>query len=148
MNIDSVSSKDSILYLWGVWPQVPECLQVMKAWGFDFVSGFPWIKMTKSYTFQPVGGYWILGVSEYCLIGKKGKASPPIPSKRYLGIISPSFRHSKKPNSIHDMAETLPGPYLELFARESREGWTVVGNQIDKQSNYKKTNEVNMEMFK
>lgn len=134
MPVKELSDRNGVLYLWGVWPKVPECLQVMSAWGYSFVSGFPWIKMTSSFVFQPVGGYWVLGVSEYVLIGKKGNAHPPEPADRYLGIISPSLKHSKKPESIHDMAETLPGPYLELFARRERKGWDCFGNQFEEDS--------------
>jgi len=72
-------------------------------------------------------GYWVAGCSEYVLIGRRGKVSPPN-TDNYLGLIGPAFEHSRKPDDVHDIAENLPGPYLELFAHRTRAGWTVFGN--------------------
>ena len=33
--------------------------------------------------------------------------------------------------SIHAAAETLPGPYLELFASRTGSGWAVFGNDVE-----------------
>ena len=91
--------------------------------------------MSESFTLQGAIGFWVLGVSEYVLIGVRGNAKPPDPSERYLGIIAPNFKHSKKPESVHVIAETLPGPHLELFAREARIGWTCFGNEVAQANN-------------
>ena len=135
MPVSKLSKKDSVLFLWGTWPLLPECYKVMKAWGFEYKSGFPWIKLSESFTLQGAIGFWVLGVSEYVLIGVRGNAKPPDPSERYLGIIAPNLKHSKKPKSVHDIAETLPGPRLELFAREARIGWTCFGNEVAQANN-------------
>jgi len=38
--------------------------------------------------------------------------------------------HSRKPNEIFDLIESCsPGKYLELFARGTRPGWSVWGDQ-------------------
>jgi N6-adenosine-specific RNA methylase IME4 len=43
-------------------------------------------------------------------------------------------RHSKKPVELYDMIELCsPGPHLELFARETRKGWTQWGDEIPPQ---------------
>ena len=48
-------------------------------------------------------------------------------------VIAPSREHSRKPDGIHGRIERLvAGPYLELFARQQRPGWTVWGNETDK----------------
>mgnify|MGYP006311238525 FL=1 len=40
--------------------------------------------------------------------------------------------HSRKPDELYDIIEACSsGPYLELFARGSRPGWHVWGNQSD-----------------
>ena len=40
-------------------------------------------------------------------------------------------RHSEKPEEFYRIVEELsPGPYLELFGRKRREGWTVLGNEL------------------
>ena len=39
-------------------------------------------------------------------------------------------RHSAKPDNVHLLVEKhFPGPYLEIFGRRSREGWTILGNE-------------------
>jgi len=40
--------------------------------------------------------------------------------------------HSRKPDEFYGIVEACsPGPYLELFARGTRPGWAVWGNQAD-----------------
>ena len=47
------------------------------------------------------------------------------------GLLAERMQHSRKPDSLHDVAETMPGPRLELFARRARPGWTVWGNEVE-----------------
>lgn len=128
MPVSQLAAPDCILFLWGTWPKLPQVLQVMAAWGFAHVTGLPWIKTTQEG--RPVYGlgYWIAGCSEYILIGRRGKVSPPA-TEHYLGLVGPALEHSRKPDDIHALAAQLPGPYLELFARRQRSGWTVFGNE-------------------
>jgi len=138
MPLDQLADKNCVLFLWGTWPKLPEALQVMQAWGFKYVTGLPWVKTTTNnlkntpiseITLNYGVGYWVRGVSEFILIGRRGNVSAP-KLKGFLGIISPNLNHSHKPNSIHEIAEAMEGPYLELFARRSRPGWTVFGNEV------------------
>jgi N6-adenosine-specific RNA methylase IME4 len=40
--------------------------------------------------------------------------------------------HSRKPEDAYDLIEACsPGPRLELFARERREGWVQWGDELD-----------------
>jgi hypothetical protein len=46
-------------------------------------------------------------------------------------IMAPVMEHSVKPDEVHARIERLlAGPYLELFARAERPGWTTWGNEI------------------
>ncbi len=74
-------------------------------------------------------GYWTRGCSEPLLIARRGKARPPAES--FVGLLSPNLEHSRKPENLYDYAESMEGPYLELFARRPRDGWDSWGNQID-----------------
>jgi N6-adenosine-specific RNA methylase IME4 len=129
MPVPELAADNCILFLWGTWPKLPEAVDLMKVWGFEHVTGFPWVKTNKrdSDPFYGVG-FWVAGCSEYVLIGRKGQVSPP--KVKYLGLLSPTLGHSRKPDSVHELAEKLSGPYLELFARRSRPDWTVFGNEI------------------
>jgi hypothetical protein len=45
-------------------------------------------------------------------------------------ILSPRREHSRKPDEIYERIEELvEGPYIELFARASRDGWESWGDQ-------------------
>jgi N6-adenosine-specific RNA methylase IME4 len=48
--------------------------------------------------------------------------------------MAPRGRHSEKPEEVYNRIERLvDGPYLELFARRERPGWTCLGHGIDGQ---------------
>lgn len=130
MPVPLLAADDCILFLWGTWPKTPEVLDLLVVWGFEFVTGFPWVKLTNGGGISYGVGYWVRGCSEYVFIGRRGNVSPPR-LEGFLGLMSPNLRHSHKPDSIHEIAEALPGPYLELFARRPRQGWTVFGNEIE-----------------
>ncbi len=135
--VADIAADDCVLLEWCTWPQMQEGLRVMNAWGFGYVTGFPWVKVTDvSMTLWgqltidvPYGiGFWTRGASEYVLIGRKGNVSPP--TDGFIGLLSPNLAHSRKPDSLHQYAESLPGPYVELFARRARKGWDIWGNQV------------------
>jgi len=45
-------------------------------------------------------------------------------------VIGPRREHSRKPDEVYSRIERLaPGPYLEMFSRQSRVGWDAWGNQ-------------------
>jgi N6-adenosine-specific RNA methylase IME4 len=135
--VGAMAADDCVLLEWCTWPQLQEGIKVMNAWGFDYITGFPWIKVTDvSKTLWgeltidvPYGiGFWARGCSEFVLIGRRGNAKPP--SDGFIGLLSPNLHHSRKPESLHHYAMSLPGPYLELFARRPYEGWDIWGNQV------------------
>lgn len=128
------SAENSVLLLWGTWPKLPLALQTMTAWGFEYITGFPWIKLDRNGVPNYGMGYWVRGCSEFIFIGRKGDVSPPR-LEGFLGLMSPNFHHSRKPDSLHEYAETLPGPYLELFARRDRPNWYCFGNQFEEIEN-------------
>lgn len=135
MPVSQLAAKDGVLFLWGTWPLLPEALRVMTAWGYTYKTGFPWVKINQNMALSPGVGFWVRGVSEFIFIGVRGNAKCPIPEKRYMGIIAPNLKHSRKPDSVHQIAETLKPPYLELFAREGRIGWTCFGNEVTQANN-------------
>jgi len=123
---------DSALFLWGTWPMLPDALRIVDAWGFTYKTGWPYVKTHLNRNIFYGVGRWIRGATEYVLMGVRGKVRPNTEMKNYMGIISPNLTHSRKPSSVHQIAETLPGPYLELFARRTYPGWTVFGNEVER----------------
>lgn len=132
--VQAVADKDAVLFLWACNSQLPEALATMEAWGFDYVSLLTWVKMTKDNSRPAIGlGYRFRGVTEQLMFGvrKGGRTYSPPPAQRKPGIImSPRREHSKKPDEQWPYIECYPGPYLEMFSRERREGWTCLGNEI------------------
>lgn len=137
--VQGVSADDSVLFLWTTWPQLCEGLEVIKAWGFNYVTGLPWIKILGQPSCDLWGeldikpqygtGFWIRGCTEPILIARRGKVSPK--SGDLVGLLSENLRHSRKPDNIYHIAERLEGPYLEMFCRRPRKGWDVFGNEVN-----------------
>jgi N6-adenosine-specific RNA methylase IME4 len=139
--VADVAAEDCVLFMWACWPMLPEALKVIDAWGFTYKTcGFDWMKannrqpdMFREDADVQVGmGYWTRANSEPCLLATRGKPKRLNADVR-MGIIEPRRQHSRKPDCVHGRIERLvAGPYLELFARTPREGWTVWGNETDK----------------
>ena len=131
---------DCVLLLWCSWPMLPEALQVIAAWGFEYKTcGFDWMKahaaqieMFRDDADALMGmGYWTRANTEPCLLATRGKPKRLHADVR-MGIIEPRREHSRKPDCVHGRIERLvAGPYVELFARERRPGWSAFGNQLD-----------------
>jgi N6-adenosine-specific RNA methylase IME4 len=121
------SDIDSVLYLWATAPKLEEALQVLNAWGFTYKTCAVWDKERKGM------GYWFRIQHELLLVGVKGNFATPEPENRFDSIFrSPREEHSKKPEIVYEMIEQMfpTAKYLEVFARNIREGWASWGNQI------------------
>ena len=131
--IKNISEKDCILFLWVTFPCLLEGLKVMKEWGFKYKTcGFNWITSNKvSDTWFFGMGHWTRANSELCLIGTKGTIKRK--SNKVSQIIDTHIEeHSKKPNIVRERIVELVGdlPRIELFARQTSEGWDSWGNEI------------------
>ena len=134
LNVESITSEDCILFLWVTFPKLQESFSVIKSWGFEYKTvGFVWIKKNKKQTNTNFWGMgrWTRSNAEICLIATKGK-----PKRINAGIHSviehPIMQHSKKPNIVRDKIVELVGdlPRIELFARETTDGWDSWGNEV------------------
>ena len=125
------SAEDCVLLMWATSPLLPRALEVMAAWGFTYKSvAFTWAKQNKRSPGFFVGlGYWTRANCEYCLLGTRGAPKRNARDVRQL-IVAPRREHSRKPDETYDRIERLVGgPYLEMFARQSRPGWDAWGLQ-------------------
>ena len=114
------------VFLWAVGPFVAsgEASDLLKSWGFVPRSMLFWYKNTGLGV-----GYWFRGDCEPIIFASK-KGSPAIRTNERSLFSSKRLRHSAKPETLHAIAEKhFPGPYLELFGRRGREGWTILGNE-------------------
>jgi N6-adenosine-specific RNA methylase IME4 len=123
------------LYLWCPNALLPQGLEVMKAWGFSYKSNIVWHKVRKDGGSDGRGvGFYFRNVTELILFGVKGKSARTLaPGRRQVNLLATRKReHSRKPDEQYEIIEACsPGPFLELFARGTRKGWSSWGNQAD-----------------
>jgi len=133
LDMTFVGAANCALVMWATAPMLPQALQVMSAWGFKFKTAGAWAKQSSTGTKWAFGtGYIFRSAAEFILVGTRGEPKVRSRSIRNL-IVAPVREHSRKPAETHEMCEALfDGPYLEMFAREPRPGWTVWGNQTNK----------------
>jgi N6-adenosine-specific RNA methylase IME4 len=115
------------LWLWTTNAFLFQCPRVIESWGFEYKSVFVWCKPQMG-----IGNY-LRVAHEFLLFAVRGRApfrACDIRSwKEYA-----RGEHSSKPEPIRrDVIERAsPGPYLELFGRREIDGWSVWGNQVER----------------
>ena len=133
--VSGLSATMSHLYLWVPNALLPEGLQVMAAWGYQYKSNIVWHKLRKDGGSDGRGvGFYFRNVTELVLFGVRGKSARTLqPGRTQVNYLGTRKReHSRKPDELYGIIEACsPGPRLELFARGARPGWTVWGNQAD-----------------
>lgn len=72
--VQSIAAENCALFLWVTFPNLPEGIDTIKAWGFRYATiGFNWVKRNKKSPswFWGCGNYTRAN-SEICLLGMKG----------------------------------------------------------------------------
>lgn len=133
MPVSQIAADKSHLYLWVPNALLPEGLEVMKAWGFEYKGNIVWEKVRKDG--EPDGrgvGFYFRNVTEILLFGVRGTNNRTLaPARSQVNLIRTQKReHSRKPDEIIPIIESCSsGPFIELFARGDRAGWAMWGNQ-------------------
>ncbi|HTS17461.1 MAG TPA: MT-A70 family methyltransferase [Verrucomicrobiae bacterium] len=125
------------LYLWVPNALIAEGLEVMKRWGFTYKTNLVWYKIRKDGGPDGRGvGFYFRNVTELVLFGVRGSMRTLPPGRRQVNLLPKCKReHSRKPDELYPIIEACsPGPYLELFARHARQGWTQWGNEMVEKS--------------
>ena len=130
---------DCALFLWATDPLLPKAFELIEAWGFTYKTvGFYWAKTNKRANPDALSpddfftgmGYWSRANVEQCLLATRGSPQRMAKDVRRL-VISPRREHSRKPDEVYSRIQRLvPGPYLELFSRGTRDGWDAWGDQV------------------
>ena len=138
--VSNISDDNSHLYLWTTNNYLESAISVMKAWGFAYKTKITWVKgvANQNGTFSlenPGLGQYFRGVDEVCLFGVRGSLPyRVVDGKRQQGktvIIAPRREHSRKPDEMMRMIETVSYPdRIELFARREADGWDCWGDQV------------------
>jgi len=132
--VADVAAKNAHLYLWVPNALLPDGLRVLNEWGFRYVSNIVWAKRRKDGGPDGRGvGFYFRNVTEVLLFGVRGSMRTLAPARSQVNMIESRKReHSRKPDEQYNLIEQCsPGPFLEMFARHPREGWTVWGDESD-----------------
>lgn len=120
--VADLTDQDAHLYLWITNRSLYKGFALLSEWGFRYITCLTWCKPSIG-----MGNYY-RGSTEHVLFGVRG--SQPL-KRRDVGTWFAASRpggHSSKPPEFYAMVESCsPGPYLEMFARQERPGWTVWG---------------------
>lgn len=131
MEIQNIADENCHLYMWVTNNFLAEGLDIMRHWGFRYVTTITWQK-------DRIGlGQYFRGNTEHCLFGVKGNLPYKVSDegKRLqgtTGFCAKRGEHSVKPEQMRAMIERVSyEPRVEIFAREEHDGWDCLGNEID-----------------
>lgn len=133
MPVGDLALPQSHLYLWVPNALVADGLKVMEAWGFTYKTCLVWYKIRKDGGPDGRGvGFYFRNVTELILFGTRGKLRTKQLGRKQVNLLATQKReHSRKPDELYMLIQGCsPGPYLELFARQTWGGWTAWGNEI------------------
>ena len=123
---------DATLFMWRVSSMQEEALELVRAWGFVPKSEIVWAKRTANNKRWFGMGRRVRMEHEVAIIATRGR--PKVLDRSVRSIFEakvPGGRHSAKPEEFYDLVEKLcVGPFVELFARRVRSGWTCRGNEV------------------
>lgn len=128
LKVSDIAEKDCLLFMWVTSPHLQQGITLMNSWGFNYATiAFVWDKQKTN------PGFYTLSQCEICLVGKRGKIPKPRGQRNIRQLVS-SLRgeHSQKPNEVRKRIELMfpSQTKIELFARETVEGWDAWGNQV------------------
>lgn len=114
------------VYLWVTHRYLPSALEIFEHWRVDYECILTWI---KNVGFTPYS--WMYS-TEHVLFGRIGSL-PLLQNGLRVDFNAVVREHSRKPNEFFELVRKVsPEPRIEFFAREQHEGFTAVGDEIDK----------------
>lgn len=120
-----LATDDARLFLWTTTSFLRESFDVIDAWGFEYKSQVIWCKPQMG-----IGNYCRVSHEILMIAAKKGPWDERDKNIKSW-LVEPRGKHSKKPDAFRRIVERLsPGPYLEMYGREAKDGWTTYGNQV------------------
>ena len=128
LRVADLADPDALLFLWATSPMLDQALDLMRAWGFKYMTvGFVWDKVKVN------PGYYTMSQCELCLVGKRGRIPSPRGARniRQL-VVAPRGAHSAKPEEVRKRIEAMfpQQKRVELFARRIVPGWHAWGNEV------------------
>lgn len=156
---DVMDQDEAYVFLWTTSPFIPDALEILKAWNFKYVTTLCWYKNTGlGVGFWFRGCHELVLVAKRAKGPSIRTGEKSVFSTIEDGAFeSKRLRHSAKPPILHELIEerrdpytferkrkdaegkeiisqgetpaSFPGPYIEIFSRLDRPGWTMLGNE-------------------
>lgn len=128
--VEELCRPDAALFFWVIGSMLPQALDVLGCWGFDFKTvGFIWDKGKMGL------GYHTRAEAEQCWIATRGKGYIRQSKAVRQMVRCPSAEHSRKPAEVRQRIDQLVGavPKIELFARGTPPpGWAFWGKEANR----------------
>jgi len=119
------------LYLWVTNSFMRQGYELLDAWGFREKTIITWVKQTKSGKVNFGFGHYFRNATEHVIFAVR-ENMPTLRADQANILFGIRSGHSKKPERIYRLVEMMsPPPYLELFSRHQRTGWSVWGNEVE-----------------
>ncbi len=122
MPIGKIADDNCHLYLWVTNRSLPKAFRLIEAWGFRYITCLTWVKPSIGM------GNYFRGSTEQVLFCVKGSQ---MLKRRDVGThfeAPRGDRHSAKPDEFYNLVESCSyGPYIDIFGRQGRKGWSVWG---------------------
>jgi N6-adenosine-specific RNA methylase IME4 len=129
--VASWTARNAHLYLWTTNKFMCEAHALAVGWGFDPKTIITWGKVHDNGTPSRKMGFYYRSATEHIVFAVRGhlRLTDPDPAPSTL-ILHRRLPHSVKPDAFYDMVERYsPGPYLDVFSRRARLGWTTWGDE-------------------
>lgn len=129
-------AREGYLFLWATNRHLEAAFTVARAWGCTPRQTVTWCKPVDGR--KGLGGLFATN-TEFVIVAQRireGTNAHGARTNRERAESAwfewPKQTHSRKPDALQDLVEQLvPGPYLELFARRRRLGWSAWGDEVD-----------------
>ncbi len=130
--VSQLAAEDCLLWMWATWPMLPDALETISAWGFQYKTGGVWAKRTINGKLRWGTGFRLRSVCEPFLIATRGQ---PKSARNVTNLVDGLAReHSRKPDEAYKAAEAMmpDARRVELFSRQARPNWDTWGNESSK----------------
>jgi hypothetical protein len=132
--VADIAAPQCHLYMWCPNALLPDGLEIMRAWGFQYKTNVVWLKVRKDGGPDGRGvGFYFRNVTELLLFRVRGRMRTLAPGRRQVNLLATrKEEHSKKPDAVYDLIQRCsPGPYCEMFSRQRIPGWAHWGDEVD-----------------
>ncbi len=134
-------NKPGVVFMWTTSPMLEESMELSKMLGLHYRGiEFVWVKTKKDGSPMGAAGVRpsiVKPLTELVLGFSNKRTGRPLPLSSesvVQTVFAPKREHSRKPDEVAERIESLypSASKLEMFARTTRPGWDVFGNEVGK----------------